>query len=321
MINLLRAETTRFTGRRMVWIGFAIALLVAVGILVLMSFETREPTAAQIAQGQQYYQQAHQDWQNNHAEYEKQCQQNAPEGTDCSMPEPQPSDFARQAASFDDAGTVVTLAGTAVFGLAAMFVAASLVGADFSSGAMANWLSFIPVRWRVYVSRLVVAVVATTAMTAVLMALLLGALAVVVTIQQPGPLHGWPAVIGMAARGLALVALAALLGFTVSFLTRRTIATVGAVFAYLVVRLVLGAFQMQTWFGTLQPALPDNNALALLNKDLHYSIYHQVVSSHGVDYNATDKVLHWEQGLAYLLVGAAVLVAISLASFLRRDVT
>lgn len=321
MINLLRAETQRFASRRMVWIGFALAVVALAGLIVLMAFETREPSPAEIAQGQQFYQQQHQDWEQNHTTYEKQCKESNPEGTDCTMPEPTPEDFARKATSFDGAASLLGMVGTVFLGFASMVVAASLVGADFTSGAMANWLSFVPVRWRVYLSRLIVAVVGTTAISAVLLTVTFAVMAMIVSIQQPGPITGWGTVAGLGGRGLALVAMASVFGFTVSFLTRRTIATVGIVLGYLVARLVLLAFSTMSWYGKLVPALPENNAIALLQKDYHYQVAHRVVSAQGVGLDFTEKILPWEQGLIYLLVAVVVLIGASLFSFIRRDVT
>jgi len=321
MINLLRAELTRMLSRKIVWIGFGVALLALAGLLVILGFQTRPTTAVEQAVGQKYFEQSHQDWQDNHAAVEQDCKKSAP-ADQCQFPEPKPQDYARQVATFAQAGSQLALFGVGIFGLTALIAAASLVGADFGSGTIANWLSFIPNRWRVYSSKLVVTVVGCVAFATVGLALVIAVLAIVVAGQQGGSaVTGWQPVLGTLGRGLGVIGLCSILGFTVAFITRRTIAALGIALGYLILRLVLSAFAQFAWFGKLQPWLPENNALAVIAKKHDYYVYRQTVTEQGINYDAVMKTIHWPHGLVYLLVAAAVLLAAGLVSFTRRDVT
>jgi ABC-2 type transport system permease protein len=58
-------------------------------------------------------------------------------------------------------------------------LAASFIGAEFTTGAIANWLSFIPRRGAVLAARLVAIVIFTVLVSAVASALTLGVAALI----------------------------------------------------------------------------------------------------------------------------------------------
>lgn len=325
-MNLFRAELTRFATRKIVWIGFGLVLLALAGMITLLSFKTAPPTEAQRTEALQFYEQSRQDWEENHETYEKLCREADPPvpnpEVNCAYPEPQLSDYLRQP-TFADVGPQVALIGVGLFGLATAIIASSLIGADFSSGAISNWLSFIPVRWKVYVSKVVVTVVASTVVSAVLLAGAVGVLGLIVTAQQgAAAVTGWDVVWQSYGRGIAIIAFAGILGVTVSFITRRTIAAVGIILGYVILRmLVTGVFGQTSWLGRSTPWFPESNALAVLQADYTYLIVNQTVTESGSQLDYVEKILPWEQGLVYVAVGATVLLVAGLLTFQRRDVS
>lgn len=326
MINLLRAELTRFTSRKIVWIGFGLVLLALAGMITLLSLETAAPSDSERVQAQTYYETSRQDWVANHETYEKECRESEPPPPDpeqnCSFSEPQLSDYLSQA-TFAEVGPLVALIGVGLFGLATAVVASSLVGADFSSGTISNWLSFIPVRWKVYVSKVVVTIVAATVLSAAVLAAAVGLLGLIVTVQQgAAAVTGWDVVWQSYGRGVAVIAFAAILGVTVAFIARRTIAAVGIILGYLILRLLMtGIFGQTSWLGRSTPWFPESNALAVLQGDYAYAIVQQTVTESGTQVDYVSQTLPWEQGLIYLAVSAVLLLGVGLVTFHRRDVS
>ena len=209
----------------------------------------------------------------------------------------------------------------AFLGLATAVVTSSLIGADFSSGTMSNWLSYIPRRGQVFTSRLVIAVVAPLVLSAAILAADLAVFSFVVNAQgATGGLTGSGAVWATYGRGMVVIVFGAVLGTTVAFLTRRTIAAVGIILGYLIVKLIAsGVFGFTPWFGHITPWFPENNALAVLMADYPYQINTETITANGAGYTSEEKVLPWEQGLVYLSVVAAGLITAALLTFRRRD--
>ena len=58
--------------------------------------------------------------------------------------------------------------------LAALMVAGSFIGAEYSTGSIANWLSFIPRRGPVFASKLITVVTLSALASAVCAALMIG---------------------------------------------------------------------------------------------------------------------------------------------------
>ena len=115
---------------------------------------------------------------------------------------------------------------------------ASLVGAEFASRGMTTLLTWETRRGRVFVAKAVAAVVALTVFALVVLVL------VSLAMWPALALHGGPlrpndpsltTIAGTIARGTALSALAAAMGFAIATIGRNTAAALGAGFAYIIV--------------------------------------------------------------------------------------
>jgi len=127
---------------------------------------------------------------------------------------------------------------TGALAVIAWGLGASLVDAEFASRSMTTLLTWETRRGRVFVAKVVAAVAALTAFA--LVALVLVSLAMWPALA----LHGGPlrpndptvaTLIGTIARGTALSALAAAMGFAIATIGRNTAAALGAGFAYIIV--------------------------------------------------------------------------------------
>lgn len=325
VLRLIGAELRRLRSRRMAVIT-AIVLLVAVGLFQLVVNDAvSPPSAAAVAEQQQSYQQARQEWEKtDHAQAIQEClaegetQQNCEKYTAA----PNPADWALTPIAFDEIGGVAMLFGAFVSMLAAYLVSASFIGAEYTSGSLANWLTFVPQRLRVYASKLAAVVIASAVAGAVVNFLVLG-LAALLTRIHGGALTGFSPVAEQAARAVILAVVAGVLGFALALVTRHTVAALGTVLGYLVVSAVLGGFAMNadSPLATVPPWLAENNVQAFLQHGHSYYQYVSTVTDQGVTQNGVEKHITFGHSAVYWLVVVVVAVVVAALVFRRRDVT
>ncbi|MGW6278193.1 hypothetical protein [Kribbella sp. NPDC055071] len=159
-----------------------------------------------------------------------------------------------------------------MLGLLAFLIGASFIGADFSTGSIATWLTFEPRRLRVYISKLAAPSLVAAPVAILVVSLLTGGIWLIV--DRYGSTAGvtantWGDLAGTAGRIILLTCASAIVGTAVGLMTRHTAAALGIVIAYLV--LIEGTFsgvlqQHQVWLvganirgwihhGTTYPAL------------------------------------------------------------------
>jgi|SRR5215217_226672 len=154
MIRLLGAEATRLLSRRFTGLALLVLLLGLSGYQFVVNESLSPLTGEQLATAEQAYQQSHEDWVDNHDKYEQQCRDSGGTAADCTAPEPTLNDFSVEPAPFKQAaGTALELS-TVFVSLAAFMIAASFIGAEYNSGSISNWLTFVPRRAPVFWSKL-----------------------------------------------------------------------------------------------------------------------------------------------------------------------
>lgn len=205
----------------------------------------------------------------------------------------------------------------AAFGamLAAYLVAASFVAAEWTSGALATWLTFVPNRLRVFGTKLAAVVIAAAAIGGLTLGLAVGVLAAIVR-GYGGSLDGAADLVATSGRSLLMVVVAGIFGFCVALVTRRTGPAVGLVLGYFVVAYVFNiVVATSPALSTLPLWLPEHNVLAVvLDGTTNYSYDDQ--GEHQVERTVTlaHAAAYWITLTGAVLVGSALL-------FRRRDVT
>ncbi|QGN33374.1 ABC transporter permease subunit [Microlunatus sp. Gsoil 973] len=323
MINLALAELDRLRSRRVVLVWMIVLLVALAGFQVIAGFSVKQPSQQEIAAARQQFQQARHDYDQNHDSDVKQCQEANPgQPADlCDYPAPSWEDYRPRAATFADmAGAGVTI--TVIFSaLTFLVVGASLIGAEYGSGAIANWLSFIPDRVRVYTSKLGVLILVSAAAGAVAAGLTLACTALLVKIND-GRVLQLTDTAAAGARGLIVVVVCATVGFALALISRHTIAALGAVVGYLVfdfvLNIVMSAFDPVQ---RIKPWLPEYNARAVVDHGIRYQDQVRHLTPDGINYTSIERELGFGHGLTYLIVVFAIAVAVSLLVFRRRDVT
>jgi ABC-2 type transport system permease protein len=116
--------------------------------------------------------------------------------------------------------------------------------------------------------------------------------------------------------------IAVVLGFGLAMLTRHTIAAAGAVLGYLFLSFVLNILMgVLPGLQTLKRLLPENNALALVEKGHRYVNFVNTQSPTGeYEYTESTHLITFGQGSLYWTVVVVALLAVSYLVFRRRDV-
>lgn len=322
-VRLVGAELTRLRSRR-VSIVAVVVVLAAVALFQILIHSEVAPSAAAQASARQAYEAAQQQWQSSHAANVEACvQQGGGTQEDCESydPAPTPEQYSVTPPSFDvvGAGGVTTAAYLSMF--ATFLVGASFIGAEYSTGSLANWLTFVPQRLKVFASKAIAVALASA---------LLGAVAVFATFgltaaQVAG--HGEPLVraghiAAASGRAVVLVALAGVAGFVIALVTRHTVAAIAVPLAYGLVRAVLSGYtsDVDAPLAWLPPYLPELNLQAFLEHGATYTQYRSVLAD-GSDYTEIEKHVGFAHSGLYWLTLAVVSVVVGLLVFRRRDVT
>ncbi|MEO6143358.1 MAG: ABC transporter permease [Dermatophilaceae bacterium] len=329
MMRLTTVELRRLFSRRITTVALLGALVVT-GLMMFGTFQEAKPlSGAELASQQVQLEQAQKDWAANGEQQVKDClaQQAEAQKTDpkalfgCDHMEPTAANWGKPQAKFAELMPSALLAASYLLTFVGFVIGASFVAAEFSSGSMANWLTFEPRRMRVYASKLAAAGLGLIPATVALLGLLTAGVWLI--IRHFSPTVGtsakvWGDLGEMGARSLALALAATVTGAAIGVLLRRTVAVLGIAVGYLV--LVEGVFA-QALQGA-RPWLLQLNVNGWLQHGASYFVESCKTDAQG-GYNCQgiEKVLSFAHSSAYL--GLLVVVAVGLAAlvFRRRDVS
>jgi ABC-2 type transport system permease protein len=213
------------------------------------------------------------------------------------------------------------LGGSYLLAFVGFVIGAGFVAAEFSSGSMANWLTFEPRRMRVYASKLAAAGLGLIPVTVALLGLLTAGTWVIVDhfASSAGTTAKlWGDLGEMAGRSVLLALAAAVTGAAIGVLLRHTAAVLGIAIGYLI--LVEGVFR-QALEG-VQPWLLQLNFNGWLLHGTPYYVNRCTTDGQGQYMcQGVEKLLTFGHSSAYL--GALVVLVVGLAAlvFRRRDVS
>jgi ABC-2 type transport system permease protein len=320
MIRLLWAETTRLLSRRFTGIALVLLLLGLGGYQLVVNDALSPLTGEQLAAAQRDYEQARKDWADNHEEYEQECRDTGGTSEECTIPGPTLNDFSAGPTPFKEVARTALELSTVLVSLVAFMIAASFIGAEYTSGTISNWLTFVPRRGPVFWSKL---------LTLVGFAALLGAFGVVLVLAGAlvlARLHGSRVealgdLAEMGARGMLAVVGLAVLGFCLGLVTRHTAGAMGVLLAFVVVSFVrVGPLGSLAWAQRITRWTPEGNLAAIVDRGYKYYIPVEKVTPDGMSVEYTEHTLSLIHGAIYWSVLLAVVVIGSLLTFRRRDV-
>jgi len=329
MMRLIRAEARRFSARRLTRLG----LLGALGLVLLFSWaiwqSTNPPSETEIAQQQVYYEQAVKDWEIYGPAQLAECKEAVAAATpdpngnwqgmtlaDCENMKPSPEQYGWVAPSVSEIMGQIPVTTATTLGLIILVLAASYIGAEFSTGSLGNWLTFEPRRTRVFASKMAV-VAGASLILGVAGNAILALLSWVITKANGGTMT-WPPgtlthTMHMFWRSTLLVMALGLLSASIAFLTRNTAAVIGVIIGWLIVVEGTLAGLVQR----LQPYTLVTNLEAWITGST--SAYLSECSATGC--NSVERTITWVHGgIEWGLVTVAA-VALAWLIFERRDVT
>ncbi|NUR73050.1 MAG: ABC transporter permease subunit [Hamadaea sp.] len=330
-MSLVRAERRRLHKRRvtvvMLAIGVILLGLIAGGTWFSNHKVSDATRAAAVAQAEQEYQRALDDWNSNG---KKRCEDDVKAGQipaeACQGPKPDyfladyymPSTFVFKA-GFRDMLTVWAM----IMAFVALVIGASSIGAEWSSGSMMNLLTWQPRRVRVLGTKLGVLLAVTAFWSLVVGALWTAAMWATAVFRgtTAGMTSGtWQSFALTGLRGLGVVAAAAVFGFVLASLGRRTAVAMGVLIALIVVTqfgLTILLFMAKVRYPEM--FFVGNHLQAWMNGSV--TMYDQT----SCDFSAgmcqpQQLVLTWQRAGTIFGAGLLALVGLSMWQIRARDV-
>ncbi|MBT0995381.1 ABC transporter permease subunit [Cellulomonas sp. DKR-3] len=338
MIRLIRTELYRWSGRTLLWVLAAATVAFAVIVPLNAWTESRPPSQQDYERAQDQLEQQQQMMQEQldscleGQEAEREATGDPTLDWGCEW-EPRVEDFLPWRQYFDTEAESGVAGMAIVLVLAGVLMGASFVAAEFSTGAIGNWLTFAPRRGRVLTSKLTATALGYLPTVVVATVVLVGGSwlgfrlndamqnpSVYVDEAGAGPDLMTPA--NLTLMGLRIVAVAiamAVAGAALGFLLRHTAAVLGVLLGWAV--LVEGFLRVQA--PKLQPYTLAVNLDAWVRGGTQYgierceydadnggtmceTIYHDVSQAHGA-----------------VVLGIVLVVLVGLAAlvFRRRDVS
>lgn len=328
MTRLARVELRRLFSRRFAWLAF-LAALVVTGLLVFSLGEQSKPlSGAELQMQQQSFEQAQKDWKAHGPQMVKSClkgqaeeRKTNPEADfGCDKLEPTLANWGKPAPQLGQLASSGLRDVSYVLGFVAFILGAGFVAAEFSTGAIGNWLTFEPRRVRVYGSKLAAAGLGVLPLGVVMVGLTIAGAFVISSMWGSTALTGaqsahlwWGAL-----RVVVLTVVSGVVGAAFGGLLRHTAAVIGVAAAYIV--LVEGIFAGV--LSSSQPWLVTKNIDAWVQHGTTYGVSQCHLDSGG-NYacNYVEKTLSFGHGAVYLAVATAVIALLSGWLFRRRDVT
>lgn len=320
MTRLIWAEVTRLLSRRLTGIAMIVILLGVAGYQLVVNDALSAPSGDELAAAERSYQQAHQDWAAGREQYEKECRDTGAPPDECVIPEPTLAEFRGDSTPFKEATSVALRLSTLFVAFVTFTIAASFIGAEYTSGSITNWLTFVPRRSHVFWSKLL-AVAGFAVLLGTLAATLVLGGSLMLARVHGSDIEAIPELAGVGVRGVLSVVVLAVLGFCVGLLTRHTAGAIGILLAALVVCFVrIGVLGSQAWAQRITPWTPEGNIGALIDKGYNYAVPVEMVTPDGVTVELVEGAVSLTHGLVYWSIILTLVIMGSLLIFRHRDV-
>ena len=321
MTRLIWAEVTRLLSRRFTGIALVLLALGLTGSQLVLNDALATVSGEQLATAERAYQQAHKEWVTDYEQDEQDCRDTGTPPDECVIPEPALVDFTGSPTPFKEAtGTALKLSAVLV-ALVAFMIAASFIGAEYRSGSITSWLTFVPRRGHVFWSKLLT-VAGFATLLGMLCATLVFDAALVLAHLHGSRVESVRELVEMGARGVLTVVVLAIVGFCTGLLSRHTAGAIGALLALAVVWFVrIGPLSSLGWAQRITPWTPDGNIAAIVDHGYTYSVPVEKATPSGRSLAVVEQVVTVTHGVVYWSTALALLITCSLLIFRRRDVT
>lgn len=332
MMRLLGVELTRLRKRRAVVVLVLVALVVPVLIAASQLWNTRPVSDGDLARAEQ---QAELDYQaalqsvddcveapETFGYVEEAGSDEAREVCAADLADPQwytaDNYLYRSALDVETTRTDAAVAVAVIVLLVVVLLGTTFVGADWASGSMSVQLLVDPRRTRVWVAKALAGGVVAAGLATVALALFWTMVAV--TAASRGietSSETWGRVVVSSVWTVVLLVAATLAAHALTMLLRSTVVTLGIVFAVSVGSTILLAV-----FGAsaIRWTLPTNAVAVVAGEVEYYADDCYSDGDLGMSADPCLRMLERPEAVLYVAVLVALLVAVSIASFRRRDV-
>ncbi len=328
-MSLVKAENRRLFKRRMTKWSLAIGVLILVAILagIFLSHQKSTPAAVAAAkvQAEQQYQRALNDWETRDKAL---CESSGRPAETCQPPQQEwfeAENYLPPSFSFKGTFGDVLIIWAAIMAMIAFLIGATFVGAEWSSGAMMNLLTWRPKRMTVLGTKLGVLAGGMTVVGVLTFGLWTGALWLAGTYR--GDTNGmtsgtWQSFGLSGLRGVAMIVLFAALGFTIASIGRHTALAMGLAIGVIVV----GQIGLSIVLNIAQVPFSDQYLIpvhmsAWLSKQVTLQDWTGNVTCGPNGCDAPEKILTYTQSGLIGLGVAAVIAIIAFWSMRKRDIT
>ena len=230
------------------------------------------------------------------------------------------AEFSMAPTPFKEAATTALEVSSAVIALVAFMIAASFIGAEYTSGSIVNWLTFIPRRGRVFWSKLLSLVGFSVLLGAFGAALVLAG-ALTLARLHASHTESLRQLAEMGARSSLAVMGLAVLGFCFAVITRHTAGALGVLLGYAIVWFLrMSVLAERQWVQRSIPWTPEANLAAIVEHGYTYSVPIQKVTGDGANIEFVERTLSFTHGAVYWSALLALVILSSLLIFRRRDV-
>jgi len=328
-MNLLRVELSRFYARVLLWCVSGGLILVSLFVGFVAWNSSTPPSAAEVEQARSYYDQAVKDWAETGDQQIKDCEDSEAQAKQddptadygCDTMAPKLEYYLPYTPTLDSDGTRYLGQTSLAVVLAIGLMSVSFVAAEFSSGAIGNWLTFAPRRTPVFVSKLGAALIGS--LPATILALAVAAGGVILAFSAHGLLDAatgeqWATFRDTALRILVLAPIAAASGVALAFLLRHTAAVLGVVIGWA----VLWEGLLGSLVQSLRPYTIVFDIAAWVEGGTTYYVNDCSVRNDDGTFGCRtiEHTLHMTQAGLQLGGLVVVLVVVALLVFRRRDV-
>jgi ABC-2 type transport system permease protein len=345
-MSLVRAERRRLFKRRFTRYMLIIAMLVLAAVAVGTFLTNEKVGPAQIAKAQAEADANYQETLRSVERYKKDCvrynettppgnesDQNRPFPKDCEEIQPPPKEVAAELDWFmpptfefkKEFGDMITVL-TALLALAGFIIGASYIGAEWNTGGMMNLLLWRPRRLQVLLTKLGTLLVSLFALFTTLGAIWVGVFWLIATYRgttakmTPGT---WQSLGLTGLRGLAIVLMAAGVGFAVASIGRHTAMALGAAIGLIVV----GQFGLGIALGIAQ--VPFIEAYLLPTYGYAWMSKKVVLENYdSCNFNSAQQEckpetfeITWQTSGLIFGISTVVLLTIAIWTMRRRDIT
>ena len=320
MTRLIWPEVTRLLSRRFTGIALVLLLLGLAGSQLVLNDALSPLSGEQLATAERAYKQAHQEWVTEHEQNEQDCRGTGAPPDECLVPEPSLVDFTGSPTPFKEATGAVLKLSAVLVGLVAFMIAASFIGAEYSSGSITSWLTFVPRRGQVFWSKLLT-VSGFAALLGVLCATLVFDVALGLAHLHGSRVESVRELIEMGARSVLPAVVLAIVGFCLGLLSRHTAGAIGVLLALILIWFIrIGPLSSLGWAQRITPWTPDGNIAAIVDHGYTYSVPVEKATPDGVSLDVVEHAVSLTHGMVYWSIALALLITCSLLIFHRRDV-